>query len=84
MVDPVTLTYLGVSNGPSKLAGIDVDDATDKVYSIKRSTNQLYVFQFNSVTKTMSQIDLKYLPNCSGAFGLALDEYRSLLWVSIY
>ena len=43
IVDPVSLTYLGVSTGPSDLAGIDVDDADDIVYTLKRATNDLYL-----------------------------------------
>jgi len=82
IVDPVTLTYLGVSSGPSDLAGIDVDDVNDIVYSVQRMTDDLYVFQWDPVALNLTEIDHIDLPNCSGAFGLALDEWTETLWVA--
>ena len=82
IVDPVTLTYLGVSAGPSNLAGIDVDDANDIVYAVRRNTNDLHIFEWDSVAKSLNQIAKIDLPGCIGAFGIALDELRGILWVS--
>jgi hypothetical protein len=82
MVDPVTLTYIGVSSGPSDLAGIDVDDVDDIIYAVRRYTNELYIFLWDENTKTMTQDAVVYLPNCSGAFGLSLDEFSDVLWVA--
>ena len=82
IVDPITLDYLGVSTGPSNLAGIDVHDATYVVYSVQRMTNQLYIFQYDPDAKTITQIGLVPLPNCQQAMGIALDESRGILWVA--
>jgi len=82
IVDPVTLTYLEVSNGPTNLAGIDVDEANDIVYAVKRETNDLYIFKWDRVAKSLTQESKIDLPGCSGAYGLALDEIRGTLWVA--
>lgn len=82
IVDPVTLTYLGVSTGPSDLAGIDVDDVNDIVYSVQRMTDNLFIFQWDPVALTLTEIDQIDLPNCMGAMGIALDEWRETLWVA--
>jgi len=82
MVDPVTLTYLGVSSGPSDLAGIDVDDVDDIVYTVRRMTDDLYIYDWDPVAKTMTQLAQIDLPNCSQAFGLALDQSSDILWVA--
>jgi uncharacterized repeat protein (TIGR01451 family) len=82
MVDPVTLDPIDVSSGPSNLAGIDVDDVDDIVYAVQRYTNQLYIFLWDEVNQTLTQDAVVSLPNCSGAFGLALDEFTDVLWVA--
>jgi uncharacterized repeat protein (TIGR01451 family) len=82
MVNPVTLTYIGVSSGPSNLAGIDVDDVDDIVYTVRRNSDDLYIFKWDPVAKTMTQLAQINLPNCTGAFGLALDEFANVLWVA--
>lgn len=82
MVDPVTLTYIGVSLGPWDLAGIDIDDVDDIVYAVRRYTNELYILLWDEQSQTMTQDAVVYLPNCSGAFGLALDEFTDVLWVA--
>lgn len=82
IVDPVTLTYYGVSPGPSDLAGIDVDDFNDLVYAVRRMTNLLYIYKWNDVTKQLIEQDMISLPGCSQALGIALDEIRNILWVA--
>jgi uncharacterized repeat protein (TIGR01451 family) len=82
VVDPRSLTTLGISSGPSDLAGIDVHDDTYIVYSVQRMTNKLYIFQYDPVAIAINQIDLIYLPGCSQAMGIALDESRDTLWVA--
>lgn len=82
IVDPITLEQLGVSSGPSDLAGIDVHDEDFHVYSVKRMTNQLYIFEYNPVAKTITEINQVSLPDCLQAMGIALDETRELLWVA--
>ena len=82
MADPVTLTYMGISSGPWNLAGIDVDDVDDIVYSVRRSSDDLYIFDWYPVGKSMAQLAKIDLPNCSGAFGISLDEFTAILWVA--
>jgi uncharacterized repeat protein (TIGR01451 family) len=82
MVDPVSLTYIGVSSGPSDLAGIDIDDVDDVVFAVKRYSDDLHIFDWNPAAMTMTQIAQIDLPNCSGAFGLALDEFTDTLWIA--
>lgn len=85
MVDATTMTSLGISTGPSNLAGIDVDDANDIVYAVRRDSNQLYVYDWDPIAKTLTPkagFNPYYLPGCSGAFGIALDDIRGILWVA--
>ena len=84
MVDATTMTSLGVSTGPSDLAGIDVDQVNDIVFAVKRNTNKLYVFDWDNATRTLTLRSgyPKPLGNCSNAFGIALDEFRDTLWVA--
>jgi len=82
MVDPVTLTYLGVSSGPSDLAGIAVDDPADIVYTVERWSDDLYIYKWDPINLSMTQLSKVDLPNCQGAFGISLDEWRKVLWVA--
>ena len=82
VVDPRTLTTLGVSDGPSNLAGIDVHDDTYVVYAVRRMTDDLYIFQYDPNAIAINLIDQIDLPNCIQAMGIALDESRDTLWVA--
>jgi len=82
IVDPVTLTYIGVSSGPSDLAGIDVDDDDDILYALWRGTNRLYIFTYDSDGTNITQQTYITLPNLSYGYGLAFDDTRDILWVS--
>lgn len=82
IVDPVDLQYLGVSSGPSNLAGIDVDDLDDIVFSLLRSSNRLYIYSWNPDTLTLTQDALVTLPGLGFGYGLAFDDFRDILWVS--
>ena len=85
MVNATTLTSLGVSTGPTDLAGIAVDDINNVVYAVRRWTNELYVYDWNPATKTLTPkagYNPFYLPGTSGAFGIALDNYTDTLWVA--
>ncbi|MBW2647039.1 MAG: DUF11 domain-containing protein [Deltaproteobacteria bacterium] len=82
IVDPVSLTYLGVSSGPSDLAGVDVDDADDIVYVLGRETNDLYIYSWDPVTQTLTQDAVIDLPGMSYGFSLAFDDTRDILWVT--
>ena len=84
MVDATTMTSLGVSTGPSDLAGIDVDQKNNIIFAVKRWTDLLYVFDWDNTTNTLTLRAgyPKHLGNCSAAFGIALDEFRDTLWVA--
>lgn len=88
MVDATTMTSIGVeTTGPSDLAGIDVDDANDIVYTVKRSWYDLYVYDWDPVGLTLTPRNLAgshpyALPGCSYAYGIALDVTTGILWVA--
>ncbi len=82
MVNPITLEYMGVSSGPSNLAGVDVDDEDDIVYTLLRQTNDLYIYSWDSISKNLTQLAMIELPGLSYGYGIALDDSRDILWVS--
>ena len=82
IVDPITMTYMDVSSGPSNLAGVDVDDEDDIIYALERQTNKLYIFIWDPVAKTLTQDAVINLPNMSYGYGIAFDDSRDILWVS--
>ena len=85
MIDATTMRGLGVSSGPSDLAGIDVDDVNDVIYAVERNSDNLYVYDWDSSSKTLTPkagFNPHHLRGCSGAFGIALDEKGGILWVA--
>ncbi|KAF5416957.1 MAG: hypothetical protein C5S49_04095 [Candidatus Methanogaster sp.] len=82
MVNPLTLEYMGVSSGPSNIAGVTVDDEDDIVYTLSRATNDLYIFSWDPVAKSLTQMAMIDLPGLVSGYGLALDDSRDILWVS--
>lgn len=85
LVDATTMTTIGTAPGPYDLAGIDVDDANDIVYTVERWTDDLYVYDWDPTTNTITPrtgFNPYNLPGCSGAFGIALDETTDILWVA--
>ena len=85
LVDADSMTSIGkASADTSDLAGIDIDDVNLVVYTVKRYSNKLYVYDWNPATIVLTA---KFgspftLPNCTGAFGIALDENSGVLWVA--
>jgi uncharacterized repeat protein (TIGR01451 family) len=82
IVNPITLEYIGVSSGPSNLAGIDVDDVDDIVYALLRETRNLYIYHWDAVAKTLVQQAMIELPGMWYGYGIALDDSRDILWVT--
>jgi uncharacterized repeat protein (TIGR01451 family) len=86
MVDATTITSLGyvVAPGASNLAGIEVDDANDIVYTVDRSTANLYAFDWDPIAGNLTQRAgfPKVLAGCTAAWGLALDEIAGILYVA--
>jgi len=84
LVDAKTMKSLDWSDGPSNLGGIDIDEANDTIYSVKRGADDLYVYDWDPGAKTLTLKSgfPKDLPNCSGAFGLALDSTEGVIYVA--
>lgn len=86
IVDATTMQYVGIAPAnSSNLAGIDVDDINLVVYTVRRWSNDLYVYDWNPATRTITPrpgFSPYDLPGCVGAFGIALDETRGILWVA--
>jgi hypothetical protein len=78
--NPITVT------GASSLAGIAFDHSKQKLYVVDRKTKKLFVFLWNSRTRTLTFEDGTYktLANLEYpyAYGIALDESAQLLYVT--
>lgn len=84
MVDATTMTSLGVSAGPSNLAGLAVDDANDIVYAVRRSTDDFYAYDWNPGAGSLT-LKAGYPINLPGGphiFGIELDDTTGILWVA--
>jgi uncharacterized repeat protein (TIGR01451 family) len=86
VIDANTFTTIGYIPAPGavELAGIDVDDVNNIIYTMDRDTPRLYAFLWNYGAATLTllpgfPIDLA---NCVGAFGIALDELSDRLYVA--
>ena len=85
LVDAKTMTQIGTAPGPSDLAGIDVDDANDTVYTVSRGYYNLYVYDWDPSTKTItprSGFNPFPLPGNPDAYGIAFDDTTGILWVA--
>jgi uncharacterized repeat protein (TIGR01451 family) len=88
LVDATTMTDAGTVTAPgaSNLAGIVVDQDLQKLYTVDRYTDNLYVYDWDESGPTLT-LDAQYdLPGIGsgtvgGAFGIALDETNELLYV---
>ena len=85
LLDATNFANLGTTTAPgaTNLSGIAVDQGKNKVYTVDRNTNYLYVYSWDSSTNTLTldggapvQLTGVYL-----AHGLALDEKLGLLYV---
>ena len=82
--DAKTLTYENTVTvpGASNLAGLVVDEGNQKIYTMSRNTNDLFVYKWDAVTQTLTQVGSKIdLSGVSQAYGIALDESKGLLYV---
>jgi len=88
LVDAKTMTGIGSTTAPGAydLAGIVVDEAKNLIYTVDRYSSNLYVYQWDRATKTLTldqQVTLADVGG-QGAFGIALDQTRGLLYVGNY
>lgn len=83
LVDATTMTNKGTTTAPgaSNLAGIVVDQDKQKVYTVDRNTNKLYIYSWNPSNTTLTLDGIQLLSGVSGAHGIALDEVHDLLYV---
>ena len=85
MVNAQTMAWIGQVTAPAatNLAGIVVDEGQQKVYTVDRGTNHLYVYLWNSVAKTLTLVGSTHvsLAGAVGIYGVALDEINDILYV---
>ncbi len=83
LINGTTMISMGQTKAPgaSNLAGIVVDRAAKKVYTVDRMTDQLYVYDWDSVATNLSLHSQENLHGVSMAHGLAIDEARDLIYV---
>jgi len=81
-----TLKKVGeFDTGIYNLAGIAIDTNREKIYTVQRGTNNLYVYSFNQANNTLGLDNHYILEVPSGylnAWGLALDETNGLMYIS--
>lgn len=90
MINGTTMTSVGQVTAPGavNLAGIVGDRDVNKVYTVDRYTDNLYVYTWDEGTTTLT-LDAQYdLPGIvggtiGGAFGIALDEANDILYVAL-
>ena len=85
LINGTTMTRVGQVTAPSasNLAGIVVDLGKQKVYTVDRNTNHLYVYQWNPTGPTLTLEGTSYVTlDCnSGLYDITLDEASDLLYV---
>ena len=92
MLSAITFADLGTTTAPGAydLAGVVFHESKNRVYAVDRYTNNLYVYDWDAGTSTLTLIDGggdsgngEYdLLNVSESYGLALDETRDRLFVA--
>lgn len=70
------------ASGASNLAGIVIDQETSLVYTMDRTTSNLYIYTYDSSTHLLSLQTQRTLSEVSGAWGLVLDEKNDRLYVA--
>ena len=92
MMSAITFADMGTTTAPGAfdLAGVVFHESKNRVYAVDRYTNNLYVYDWNASTATLTLVNGggdsgngEYdLLNVSSAFGLALDETQDRLFVA--
>jgi uncharacterized repeat protein (TIGR01451 family) len=83
LIDGTTMTGAGSVNAPgsSNLAGIVIDQEKELVYTVDRNTANLYIYNWNTWSHTLTLNQQLSLSGISKAHGIALDESRGLLYI---
>lgn len=89
MFDGKNLQTIGTvtTNLPSNLAGIDVDEANNIVYALRKGSRSLYICDFDplllpSTTALQPRPGPITLPGMSYGYGISFDDSTGYLWVS--
>lgn len=91
LLDATTFADLGTTTAPgaTNLSGIVVDQGESRVYTIDRNTNNLYVYDWDAITNTLTLVTggtgpggSFVLPGVSFAYGIAFDEIKDRLYVA--
>lgn len=91
LLDATTFADLGATTAPgaSNLSAIVVDQGKSRVYTIDRNTNDLYVYDWDSSTNTLTIAPGGTGPGGSFvlagvglAYGIAFDEVRDRLYIA--
>jgi uncharacterized repeat protein (TIGR01451 family) len=88
LLDGTTMTSLGTTTAPgaSNLAGIVMDISKRLLYTVDRTTSNLYVYRWDVSTKTLTLVGgaPKTLGEIgiNGAFGIGLDPVKGRLYVA--
>ena len=91
LLDATTFADLGTTTAPgaSNLSGIVVDQGKNRVYTVDRTTNNLYVYDWDASTNTLTLATGGAGPGGSFvlagvlyAYGIAFDEINDRLYVA--
>lgn len=91
LLDATTFADLGTTTAPgaSNLSGIVVDQGKSRVYTVDRNSNELYVYDWDSSTDTLTIVPggtgpggSFLLAGVTNAFGIAFDESRDRLYIA--
>lgn len=87
IINATDLTRMAVATEPTplpipyNLAGIVFDQDKQRVYTVKRNTNELYIYSWDAITKNITYGGFQLLSGVSLAHGIALDEINGLLYI---
>jgi len=87
LLDGKTMTDAGTVKavGANNLAGIVYDQDKELLYCINRNSNQLFVYDWDSVAVKLTPIPgSPFTLKGAGGYGIALDEINDLLYVANY
>ncbi len=86
IINATTMATLGYVMGPSGAgtnhAGIEVDDANNTVYVMRRGSSSLYAFDWIPPNTLALKAGYPVTLSGGGGYGIALDESAGILWVA--
>lgn len=84
VIQASTLSLLGQVTvlGAINLAGIAVDQHRSRVYVMQERGTNLFVYQWNAATLSLTLVEQVQLAGAMGAYGIAVDELQDQLFVA--